>query len=36
MAYHHQGDWACMDTYRDATHLNQLWNSGRAFWKVWK
>jgi glucose-1-phosphate cytidylyltransferase len=29
-------EWACADTSRDLEHLNQLWNGGRAFWKVWK
>ncbi len=33
MVYHHQGDWACMDTYRDSVYLNGLWNKGQAFWK---
>ena len=28
-------DWACADTTRDLEHLNQLWNGGNAFWKVW-
>jgi hypothetical protein len=23
-----------MDTYREYLHLNELWNSGRAPWKV--
>jgi glucose-1-phosphate cytidylyltransferase len=35
MMYPHDGAWACMDTYRDVEYLNQLWNSNRAFWKVW-
>jgi len=25
-----------MDTYQEARHLNQLWESGQAPWKVWK
>jgi glucose-1-phosphate cytidylyltransferase len=29
-------EWACADTYRDVEHLNHLWSSGRAFWKVWE
>jgi glucose-1-phosphate cytidylyltransferase len=24
-----------MDTYRDWTELNQLWDRGEAPWKVW-
>ena len=35
MVYELKGDWACMDTYRDMQYLNKLWESGRAFWKVW-
>jgi len=35
MVYHHNGDWACMDTYRDSVFLNSLWEKGQAFWKVW-
>jgi glucose-1-phosphate cytidylyltransferase len=30
--YAHPGRWQCMDTLRDSTQLNELWNSGRAFW----
>ena len=36
MVYEHPGSWECMDTYREATHLNKLWNEGQAFWKSWK
>jgi glucose-1-phosphate cytidylyltransferase len=35
MVYEHQGDWACVDTYRDLQHLNHLWATNQAFWKVW-
>ncbi len=34
-AYQHQGFWQPMDTLRDKTHLEQLWGSGQAPWKVW-
>jgi glucose-1-phosphate cytidylyltransferase len=34
-AFHHAGFWRCMDTYKDAVALNELWTSGRAPWKVW-
>jgi glucose-1-phosphate cytidylyltransferase len=34
-AFRHTGFWECMDTYKDAVALNDLWNSGRAPWKVW-
>ena len=33
--YRHEGFWMGMDTYRDWTELNQLWDSGEAPWKVW-
>ena len=35
MVYKHQGQWGCMDHLRDVEHLNNLWNSKNAFWKVW-
>lgn len=34
-AYRHRGFWQPMDTLRDKTVLNELWESGRAPWKVW-
>lgn len=34
-AYHHSGFWQAMDTLRDKTHLEELWSSGHAPWKVW-
>jgi glucose-1-phosphate cytidylyltransferase len=34
-AFRHQGFWDCMDTYKDAILLNDLWRSGRAPWKLW-
>ena len=36
MAFEHQGFWQPMDTLRDKTYLEQLWDSGRAPWKIWK
>jgi glucose-1-phosphate cytidylyltransferase len=35
MAFRHGGFWQPMDTLRDKNHLEQLWQSGRAPWKVW-
>ncbi|MCI0336869.1 MAG: glucose-1-phosphate cytidylyltransferase [Acidobacteria bacterium] len=35
MAYRHNGFWKCMDTYKDNIEFNQLWDAGRAEWKVW-
>lgn len=32
-AYHHNGFWQCMDTFREMTMLNDLWRSGKAPWK---
>ena len=34
-AYTHEGFWQPMDTLRDKLHLEELWDSGRAPWKVW-
>jgi glucose-1-phosphate cytidylyltransferase len=34
-AYQHQGFWQPMDTLRDKTLLEELWQSGNAPWKVW-
>jgi glucose-1-phosphate cytidylyltransferase len=36
MAFKHQGFWYAMDTLRDRNHLESLWQSGKAPWKVWK
>lgn len=35
MAYRHEGYWQCMDTARDLRLLEELWQSGRAPWKIW-
>jgi glucose-1-phosphate cytidylyltransferase len=32
-AFRHAGFWDCMDTYKDAVLLNDLWEAGRAPWK---
>jgi glucose-1-phosphate cytidylyltransferase len=34
-AYRHTGFWDCMDTYKDAVILNDLWEQGEAPWAVW-
>ena len=34
-AYRHTGFWDCMDTYKDAVVLNDLWSAGRAPWRIW-
>jgi glucose-1-phosphate cytidylyltransferase len=35
LAYKHKKFWYCMDTLRDKRHLNNLWISKRAPWKIW-
>jgi glucose-1-phosphate cytidylyltransferase len=34
-AFRHGGFWDCMDTYKDAVVLNDLWREGGAPWAVW-
>jgi len=34
-AYRHTGFWECMDTYKDAVQLNDLWAGERPPWKLW-
>ena len=33
--YKHAGFWQAMDTLRDKNQLEDLWQSGKAPWKVW-
>lgn len=35
VAYKHEGFWKPMDTLRDKTQLEQLWDTKKAPWKVW-
>jgi len=35
MAFEHRGFWHAMDTLRDKNHLEDLWATRRAPWKVW-
>jgi glucose-1-phosphate cytidylyltransferase len=35
-AHRHEGFWECMDTYKDAVELNDLWASGNAPWRLWE
>jgi glucose-1-phosphate cytidylyltransferase len=35
MAFEHHGFWHPMDTLRDKNHLEELWQSGLAPWKLW-
>jgi len=34
-AFRHDGFWDCMDTYKDAVVLNDLWTAGHAPWRIW-
>ena len=34
-AFRHEGFWDCMDTYKDAVVLNDLWEAGKPPWTVW-
>ena len=36
MAFWHNGFWQPMDTLRDKNQLEELWQSGKAPWKMWK
>lgn len=36
MAFRHEGFFYAMDTYREYEHLNELWASGKAQWKMWE
>jgi glucose-1-phosphate cytidylyltransferase len=35
-AHRHEGFWDCMDTYKDAVTLDDLWRSGEAPWQAWE
>ena len=34
-AFKHSGFWQPMDTMRDKQHLEELWATGKAPWKMW-
>ncbi len=34
-AYRHNGFWKCMDALRDRIELEDMWDSGKAKWKIW-
>ena len=34
-AYQHTGFWQPMDTFRESQMLNELWDSGKAPWRIW-
>ncbi len=35
-AYKHKGFWKPMDTLKDKTALEDIWNKGNAPWKIWR
>ena len=35
-AYKHPGFWQPMDTLREKNYLEDLWESGKAPWKLWR
>jgi len=34
-SFKHRGFWQPMDTLRDRQRLEDLWQQGRAPWKIW-
>lgn len=36
VGYIHKGFWQCMDTKREMEKLENLWESGKASWKLWE
>lgn len=34
-AFKHSGFWRPMDTLRDRMELDNMWNTGKAEWKIW-
>lgn len=35
VAYRHAGFWKCMNTFKEWSELNELWQKGGAPWKKW-
>ena len=35
-AYHHEGFWQCMDTFREVQMLNEMWNQRQSPWATWR
>ena len=35
VAFKHNGFWQPMDTLREKNMLNNLWDSGKAPWRIW-
>ena len=36
MSFNHYGFWQPMDTLRDKKYLQDLWDNGKALWKIWE
>ncbi|RMF91731.1 MAG: glucose-1-phosphate cytidylyltransferase [Nitrospinota bacterium] len=36
VGYRHRGFWSCMDTLKEKNYLENLWNTGKAPWKIWE
>jgi len=34
--FYHDGFWQCMDTKREKDKLEEMWENGKAPWKVWE
>jgi NDP-sugar pyrophosphorylase family protein len=34
--HHHDGFWACMDTFKEKQTLDELYARGEGPWEVWK
>ena len=34
--FRHEGFWDCMDTYKDAVVLEDLWATGSPPWRIWE
>jgi glucose-1-phosphate cytidylyltransferase len=35
-AWRHERFWQSVDTLRDKRLLNDIWNSDKALWKLWR
>ncbi|MFZ2171461.1 MAG: glucose-1-phosphate cytidylyltransferase [Methylococcaceae bacterium] len=36
IAFEHEGFWQGIDTLREKNHMEELWSSGKAPWKIWQ
>jgi glucose-1-phosphate cytidylyltransferase len=36
IGFRHTGFWSCMDTLKEKNFLEELWNSGKAPWRIWE